>query len=51
MTSLKVRGVPAAFYDDCLRLELYTGNETIVIFSTKGIAERASFVQRPRWSE
>ena len=27
-----VRGVPAAFFEDHLRLELYTGNVTIVVF-------------------
>lgn len=29
---LKVRGVPAAFFEEGLRLELYTGNVTVVVF-------------------
>ena len=29
---LTLRGVPAAFYDDARRLELYTGTTTVVLF-------------------
>lgn len=31
---LRVRGAPAAFFDDFSRLELYTGKATVVIFSS-----------------
>lgn len=37
--SLRVRGVPAAFYDDFSRLELYSGLGTVVIFADKSNRE------------
>jgi hypothetical protein len=37
--SLRVRGVPAAFYEDFSRLELYSGFGTIVIFAAESNRE------------
>lgn len=37
--TLTIRGVPAAFYEDFTRLELYTGQATIVLFTN--VSDRA----------
>ncbi len=39
--ALEIRGVPARFYDDFMRLELYSGRVTIVIFSGRRLSEEA----------
>jgi len=48
---LKIRGVPAAMFDDGTRLELYAGETTIVIFGFQGSDQllRAARALRGEW--
>jgi hypothetical protein len=41
-TRTTIRGVPAAIFDDGYRIELYTGNDTIVIFADTPARARAA---------
>ncbi len=45
---LKIRGVPAALFEDGTRLEIYTGETTVVIFgSAEAQLKRAADAMRP----
>jgi hypothetical protein len=46
--NLKIRGVPAASFDDGTRLEVYTGTTTVVLFSSDGAQlKRAANAMQP----